>query len=308
MTWTQETLALAGGVRANAYVATPKSTPKAIIQINHGMAEHAARYERFAAALAKAGYAVIAHDHRGHGHTEAPGTAQGWFGPKDGWDHLIAEAVQVGEIARQRFGDGPLVVFGHSMGAIAALNIAMRHPSHQAALAVWNSGVEYTALVKVMGGILKVQRAFKGSDVPSGFARSATFDTWNKNFTPNRTEFDWLSRDEAEVDAYIADLLCGFPVSIGMWLDVLEGVKYGANDANLARLRESMPVHLLAGGEDPCSEKGEAVEHIAERMMQRLNDVTYTCLPGTRHESLNELNRDETTAGFIAWLDNRVAA
>ncbi|MEL6751635.1 MAG: alpha/beta hydrolase [Pseudomonadota bacterium] len=307
MSWTQTTIDLAGAVRANAYVARPAGSAKAIVHINHGMAEHAARYERFATALAAAGYAVIAHDHRGHGHTVAPGTAQGWFGP-GGWDALIDESVQVSRHAKIEFGDAPIVVFGHSMGAIAALNIAMREPALPAALAVWNSGVENGALISVLRSILKVQRAFKGSDVPSGFARKASFDAWNKQFAPNRTDFDWLSRDEAEVDKYVADPLCGFPVTIGMWLDVLSGVAFGSDDANLNKLPKALPVHLLAGAEDPCSEKGGAVRHIEQRMRTAgMSDVTFDLLPDTRHESLNELNRDETTARFVAWLEERLS-
>ena len=147
---------------------------------------------------------------------------------------------------------------------------------------------------------------FLGSDVPSSLATKATFETWNREFAPNRTGFDWLSRDPAEVDKYVNDPLCGFPVSIGLWLDVLEGIFFASNDTNLKALPSNLPVHLLAGGDDPCSERGKAVAKIAERMeRQGMSDVTIELLADTRHESLNDINRDATTALFVDWLDRR---
>ncbi len=303
--WIPVHTALETGTNAAVYSAAP-AAPRAIIHINHGMAEHAARYGRFAAALVEAGYAVVAQDHRGHGATTAPGASLGYFGQRDGWEKLCADAEAVNDIARERFPGIPVITFGHSMGAIIALNLAMRRPEKTDALAVWNSGVDNGPLVSVLRGLLKMQKAFKGSDTPSAMAKSLTFDTWNKQFAPNRTDFDWLSRDESEVDAYIADPLCGFPVTTGMWLDVLEGVRFGASDTNLARLPKALQVHLLAGAADPCSENGKAITHIAERMERAgMGDVTTTILPETRHESLNEINRDETIRAFITWLDAR---
>ncbi len=305
--WTPVRTELKTGTNAALYSASPEQ-PQAIVHINHGMAEHAARYGRFADALVGAGYAVIAQDHRGHGKTSAAETSLGYFGQRDGWEKLCTDAEAVQTLARERHRGIPLITFGHSMGAILALNLAMRQPEGRDALAVWNSGVENGPLVSLLRGLLRVQKAFKGSDTPSAVAQSLTFDTWNKQFAPNRTGFDWLSRNEAEVDAYVADPLCGFPVTTGMWLDVLEGVRRGASDTNLARLPKSLPVHLLAGAADPCTENGKAVSHIAERMDRAgMTDMTTTILPDTRHESLNEINRAETTRAFIAWLDDRFA-
>ena len=307
MTWTPVHTVLETGTNAAIYTVTPE-TPRAVVHINHGMAEHAARYRRFASALVTAGYAVVAQDHRGHGATTAQGASLGYFGQRDGWEKVCADAEAVSDIARERFPDTPVITFGHSMGAILALNLAMRRPEKTDAVAVWNSGVENGPLVSVLRGLLKVQKAFKGSDTPSALAKSLTFDTWNKQFAPNRTGFDWLSRDDREVDDYVADPLCGFPVTTGMWLDVLKGVRFGADDANLPGLPKALPVHLLAGAADPCSENGQAITHIAERMKRAgMRDVTKIILPDTRHESLNEINRDETTRSFVTWLDARFA-
>ena len=304
--WKSFFLKTTDGAELHCFSALPKVQPKAIIHINHGMAEHAARYERFAQALTGAGYGVFAHDHRGHGHTTAPGAAQGHFAQSGGWGAVIGDVLAVNAEIKQHHPDVPIICLGHSMGSIITFNYILRHPDTIAGAALWNSGVEAGALLAILRSILKIQRMFKGSDVPSGFAQKASFETWNKKFAPNRTECDWLSRDEAEVDKYIADPLCGFDVTIGLWLDVLQGIHFAADDANLKSLPKTTPVHLQAGDEDPCTKNGKSVANIHSRMKSAgMNDVTFTLLKNNRHESLNELDRDETTRQFIQWLDDR---
>ena len=195
------------------------------------------------------------------------------------------------------------------MGSIIGFNYILRKSDTVAAAALWNSGVETGAPGLIFSSILRIQRMFKGSDVPSGLATKATFETWNKEFAPNRTDFDWLSRDETEVDKYVDDPLCGFPVSIGLWLDVLEGIYFAADNKNLSKLPKDFPVHLLAGDQDPCSERGKAVANIARRMQSAgMTKVSLNVLTDARHESLNEVNRDATMAMFIDWLDSWFAA
>lgn len=306
MTWASSKLHTPDGASVQLYTHLPNKIPKGIVQINHGMAEHAGRYQRVANSLVTAGYGVYAHDHRGHGHTTAPGTSLGIFARRGGWDAVISDVRIVNDHIRKAQPETPIICFGHSMGSIIAFNYALHHPGTVDALALWNSGVETGALSTVFSIILRIQRMFKGSDVPSGLAQKATFDTWNKEFAPNRTGFDWLSSDDAEVDKYISDPLCGFPVSIGMWQDVLAGIYFAADDANLKNLPDDLPIHLLAGQDDPCSERGRAVANIGQRMEGAgLHDVTLSLLPGNRHESLNEINRDETLKSFITWMDER---
>jgi len=307
MDWTAKPTKLETGATVAIYRAAPATAPKGTVHINHGMAEHAGRYGRFAQALTEAGYAVIAHDHRAHGDTQHPQSSLGHFGT-EGLDGVLADVSAVQAMAKEENPNSPLITFGHSMGSIITLSHALRNPTASDAIACWNSGADGGALLAVFRSILKVQKAFKGSDRPSGLSKTLTFDTWNKAFAPNRTDFDWLSRDNAEVDAYIADPLCGFPVTIGLWLAVTDGVKAGADDTNFAKLPSTLPVHLVGGLKDPCTENGKAMQNLANRMKARgMSDVTLDLLPDTRHESLNETNREQTTTSFIEWLDKRFA-
>lgn len=284
----------------------PSGAPRAVVQINHGMAEHCARYERFARFLASRGYAAIAHDHRGHGHTSAPGAPQGSFGASDGWQRVLGDVSAVADEARAIFPGAPIVSFGHSLGAIIALDHALQHPHAAQALAIWNTSFDTPALLSVLVAALKAERFFKGSDVPSRLAIMATFDAWNRQFAPNRTQFDWLSRDEKEVDAYVADPLCGFPVSVGMWLQVIAAIRNCADPARHARLPKGLPVHVCAGGKDPSSLGGDAMLRIAARLKSAgLGDVTTSVFAENRHEGLNELDRDAVMESFAAWLNAR---
>ena len=298
------------GAKLRTYAMPPQGTetgkPKAVVQINHGMAEHGDRYERFARFLAGLGYASFAHDHRGHGATTAPDAPLGVFAASDGWSRVIADVAAVNAHLREKFDGAPILCFGHSMGGIIAFDYCLSHPETVAAGAVWNTSLDTPALLGVLAGILRVEKFLKGSDTPSNIATTLTFNAWNKRFAPNRTEFDWLSRDEAEVDKYVADPLCGFPVSIGTWLSVIGGIRRGADDSRLGVLPKDLPFNLAAGGDDPVSERGKAIEHLAERLrMAGLTDVSETVREATRHEGLNEINRDEIMASFGAWLDAR---
>ncbi len=302
--WTQSKLESPSGATLQLYSALTGERPRAVVQINHGMGEHAGRYQRFADFLNAHGYGVYAHDHRGHGETSSLDSHPGHFAARNGWDKVIEDVAAVNSHIKEQNPDVPIVCFGHSMGSIIAFNYALRHPGTYQALCCWNAGFTTGALAAIGRMILKVERLFKGSDVPSRITRKLTFDAWNAAFKPNRTEFDWLSRDDEEVNKYVNDPHCGIPISIGLWLDVLSGIYFNADDGNLKALAKDLPVHLQGGAADPCSEHGKAVEVIALRLKKAgLTDVTLTILENTRHESLNEINRDKTMSDFADWLD-----
>ena len=302
--WKNGTLASPTGATLQLYERVP-ANPRAVVHICHGMAEHAGRYERFADALAEAGYAAIAHDHRGHGGTTASDAALGHFGGR-GWCDVVADAEAVNRTIRERFGRTPIVVFGHSMGALVALAYALEHSGTVEGAAVWNIDANWDALGRTFRALLVGERFLKGSDVPSAIAERLTFDAWNREFKPNRTDFDWLSRDEAEVDAYVADPLCGFPVTVGTWLSILDGVRFTGSKVALTGLPRDKAIHLLGGRADPCSRHAKAMERLRDRLGAiGALDVTLEVLEEARHESLNELDREETTAKFVAWLDER---
>lgn len=295
------------GAALNLYTALPDGPPRGVVQINHGLAEHAARYARFARFLAAHGFAAYAHDHRGHGFTTAPDAPRGSFGKAPAAGAVLADVAAVHDLIGKEHPGVPVIVFGHSMGSLIAANFMLRHSDRIAAASIWNCNFSAGLPGRLAQAILAWERFRRGSDTPSRILPKLTFDVWAREASDGRTPFDWLSRDHAEVDAYIADPLCGWDPSVGMWQAVFDFVFAGADDRNFAPVRRNLPVYLVGGGDDPESRFGKAVAKLAGRMRRMgFSDVVSTIYPDVRHESLNELNRDVIMEDFARWA-GRVA-
>ena len=301
-----ETIISSTGAKLNVYSLLPTKDVKAIIHIAHGMVEHANRYSRFSRELCKSGYAVYTHDIRGHGHTKAEDAPQGVFAKSNGFQTILKDQNEVIKLVKERHPNIPVICFGHSLGSIINLNFALRYPEMVNALACWNSGIETGILPRASRIILSIESFFRNPNLPSLIARKLSFGAWNSKFKPNRTDYDWLSQDKNEVDLYVDDPLCGFEASISMWRDILEGVFFAGNKKNLNKLNKQLAVHIVGGDSDPCTNNGKDMKKLLVKLKNNgLSDVTCNILNGTRHESLNEINRDKTTNQFIDWLQSR---
>ncbi len=257
----------------------------AAIEIAHGMGEHSARYARFAEALVGAGYVVYAYDHRGHGHTARDESELGHFGP-GGWTALVDDMRLVGEQIDAETAARPRVVFAHSMGSFALQQLLLDHSSTMAAAIL--SG---TSAVDALAGAVPLD------DAP------ADLTAFNAPFEPARTEFDWLSRDSAEVDKYIADPLCGFGVAADDLRDMAASAPRAADLHALAQIRKDLPLLMVSGAADPLAGGLVLVDLVAQRYRDAgLVDVTTKWYDGARHELLNETNRGGVTADVMAWL------
>jgi alpha-beta hydrolase superfamily lysophospholipase len=280
---------------------------RAILMISHGLAEHSRRYISFAEAMAARGYHVYAHDHRGHGESEAADAPLGRFARRNGIGHVVGDIAAVRDYATARHPGLPVILLGHSMGGLIALNAAEDLTGRFAALAVWNSNFAVGLSGRAAQAILLAERALKGSDVPSDMLPRLTFAAWGKSIPDHRTTFDWLSRDPAEVDAYIADPLCGFDASVSLWLDLFALTFRGIKKEQLDRLPKDMPIHLVGGDQDPATNKGKAVLWLSKRLkgmsFSRISTVIYQDM---RHETLNEIGAETAVADFANWCDEAI--
>jgi alpha-beta hydrolase superfamily lysophospholipase len=300
---TTSTLASPTGASIRLYHGPASATPRGIVQINHGLAEHAARYARFAKALAAAGYHVYAHDHRGHGYTKAKDAPQGMFADADGGQRVLDDVLAVRHHAAAAHPGLPLIIFGHSMGGLIAMNSVLRDPEGLSGAAIWNCNFTAGALGRLAQFILATEKMLLGSDVPSRMLPKLTFGDWAKKETDGRTTFDWLSRDHAEVDKYVADPLCGWNASVSMWRDIFRFVFTGADNASFEKVPKSLPFNLHGSRHDPSSDFAKATEALGARMKAMgFSDVSTEIHPDDRHECLNDLNREAVTASFIKWL------
>lgn len=283
------------------------AAPKAIVHVAHGMAEHAARYARFAEALTAQGYVVYANDHRGHGKTASTPEELGTFGDSGGFRRAVQDLQQLVVYEKAQHPGLPLFLFGHSMGSFLAQAFLIDSGSALRGAILSGSNGKPNLLAQAGRLVARVERRRHGARGKSKLLNTLSFDDFNKAFKPNRTGFDWLSRDEAEVDKYIADPLCGFMVTTQLWVDVLDGTATISDPVAQARIPSDLPVYIFAGSEDPVGGKTRGLDQlISAYKAAGLTDVQHKFYPGGRHEMLNETNRDEVTRDVIAWLDAHV--
>jgi alpha-beta hydrolase superfamily lysophospholipase len=286
---------------------TPETSPKAVLQVVHGMAEHSARYARLAQALTARGYAVYADDHRGHGKS-APGRGDlGHFADADGWNHVVRDELTVLDEIRARHPGLPVFLLGHSMGSYIARTLAIRHGDRYQGLIISGTSHDAPLTYRAASLIAGAEKLRLGPRGKSPVLRKLSFETFNAKFDDPRTPADWLSRDAAEVDKYVADPLCGFECSTQLWQDVFAGLVEICSDAHIARMPKGLPVLIIAGERDPLNNGLRGIKKLRKAFdTAGLTQVTERVYPGARHELFNETCRDEVTRDLAAWLDARV--
>lgn len=274
-----------------------------IVQVFHGLGEHHGRYERFAEMATARGLAVIAHDHRGHGvHAEE----LGHFTDRGGWQLLTDDGLLVNDMIGDRYPGMPIVLLGHSMGSYIAQHFSMQHDYRLTALIL--SASTWPDRAKLVPGKLlaRIESWRHGIRGKSTLLHKLGFGDFNKPFEPARTEMDWLSRDEAEVDAYVNDPLCGGPYSCGLWLALLGGLGGIASDRELQRIRSDLPVLLTGGAEDPVGGKKGITDLALHYTRSGHSCLSTKIYPGGRHEMFNEVNRDEFVSDVLAWVEKQL--
>jgi alpha-beta hydrolase superfamily lysophospholipase len=255
-----------------------------VVQIAHGLAEHGARYDRLARVLNAAGFFVGASDHRGHGHSVSSPDQLGQFGTP-GFDGLIDDVAAYGASIRNANPELPLFLLAHSMGSFAAQSVILEHSQQYAGVVLSGS----TALDVLAGSLA-------GSEEPAGL------EAFNAGFE-HRTGYEWLSRDEAEVDAYVADPLCGFDVPEDAIPQMFAQGARLADPEALSGIRPDLPILIASGQADPLAGDGQLVELLGQRYRDAgMVDVTTRVYPEARHEIFNETNRDEISAEVVDWL------
>jgi len=281
--------------------------PAIIVQVLHGLGEHVGRYRRFAAACCERGFAVIGHDHRGHGPDCDP-VHLGHFADRNGWDKVVGDAIAVQRFARKTRPGTPIVLFGHSMGSFIAQSAAAREPGTIKALILSASTLGSRRQVRTGRLLTWLLMARSGGRRRSPLPNRLGFGSFNKRFAPNRTDFDWLSRDAAEVDKYIADPHCGMPLSNRLWHDLLGGLLEVSSIRRLRRVPLALPILITGGDDDPLG--GSRGQRRLARAYESTGhiDVALKLYPHGRHEMLNEIDRDEFTRDVLRWIDHKGAS
>ena len=280
---------------------------KGVVQIAHGMAETAARYERFAEFMTKNGYIIYINDHRGHGKTAGSLEKVGYLADEDGFDWMAKDLHQLSGIIKKEHPELPLFLYGHSMGSYVAQRYIMLFGNELKGVMLSGSNGKQGPILTIGTMVAKSEIKKNGRKVKSDKMNQMTFGGFNKAFRPNRTDFDWLSRDNAEVDKYVADPYCGYVCTTGFFFDLLTGLKTIEKKENIALVPKTLPILIFSGAMDPCGKNGKGVTKLLNTYKKHgISDVTLKLYPEARHELLNETNRDEVMKDFLSWVDSHI--
>ncbi len=297
------TFTVEGGHELYVHAWPARGETRGIVQIVHGMAEHAGRYERLARALNERGIAVYGADHRGHGRSLAPGQILGHMADTCSFDRAVRDVRQLARHLRSLHPGRKLVMFGHSMGSYYVQRLLYAHPDVLDAAVMSGTSGRPPAIATLGRGVARLERLRVGRDRPSVVLQTLSFGDFNKKFAPTRTDFDWLSHDEEEVDRYIADPFCGFAVSTQTWIDLLDATPELTASANVGIIPKHIPIYIFAGTRDPVGEMGRGVDKLVETYRAVGLTVDQRMYEGGRHEMLNEQNRDEVIDACVRWIE-----
>lgn len=279
---------------------------KGIVQISHGMAETAKRYERFAKYLTENGFMVYANDHRGHGKTCGNVDKLGDLG-EDGFNNMVKDMHTLQNIIKKEKPNIPIFIFGHSMGSFLLQRYICLYGKEINGAILSGSCGKQGFLLKIGKFIAKREIKKIGRKGKSYKLNKMSFGSYNNKFKPNRTEFDWLTRDEKEVDKYVDDPYCGAVFTAGFFYDFFEGLILNEKRKEIKKIPKELPIYILSGDNDPVGKNGKGVMKLVKTYQKHgIKDLEYKLYKDCRHELLNEKNREEVFKDIVNWLNKHV--
>lgn len=279
--------------------------PKAIVQISHGMQEHTERYRGLAQNLVEAGYVVYAGDHRGHGHTATDRSELGHLGP-GGWRRVVEDIKELADLSKKEHPELPLFLLAHSWGSFLAQAFVQKYGEDLAGLVLSGTNGKVTGLGPAVM-ISKATVALRGADRQAHLLYALSTGRYNKEFSKNPDGNDWLCRDPEVVRAFDEDPLCGVPVPNSFFDEMLALFSYTWTSAGERRIPKHLPMYFFAGTEDPVGNRTRGIVALMERYKNLgIANIDYHFYPGGRHETLNEINKEEVHTDLIRWLDAHV--
>lgn len=296
-----------GRTSIHALKCVPDGKPRAVVQVAHGIAEHIDRYRPFMEFLADNGFVAAGNDHLGHGKSIRVPEEQGFFAEKDGWWRVVDDMDKLHDIMSNEYPELPYVLFGHSMGSFLTRTYLIKHPDKYDGVILSGTGHQSPALVLGGNAAASVMAKLNGAMGDGTKLDSLAFGSYLSKIENPRTKFDWLSRDAEQVDKYIADPLCGFVGKIGLYRDMMQGIKFITDKKNIAQMNKEKPVYFMSGDGDPVGDYGKGVERAYKAFCDAgLHDVFMRLYPGGRHEMLNETNKEQVYQDILNWLNEKI--
>ncbi len=283
---------------------SPIIQPIGVVQIAHGMAEHSARYQNFAEFLTSKGFIVYANDHRGHKETAGSVEKLGFFAHENGWNLVADDMRQLTNIISKENLDLPIFLLGHSMGSLLIRTYITKYKDKIKGVILSGTSGESGFMIKMGKFVAKTIGSLKGKEIPSKLLDSMSFGKFNNAFKPNRTKFDWLSRDENQVDKYVNDPYCGTVFSNRFFYDMVSGVDYNNQKENIDKIPKDLPMLFVSGNSDPVGDFGKGVKKVFEDYKNAgIKNIEIKLYPEARHEILNETNKEEVYQDIVNWIE-----
>ncbi|WP_163579195.1 alpha/beta hydrolase [Gracilibacillus saliphilus] len=284
-----------------------RSSPKAIIQIAHGMVEHIERYQSFATYLTAHGFTVYGHDHRGHGHTGDHANALGYFAEANGFDRVVQDCIELTEMIEAKHPQVPIFLVGHSMGSFISRRYITLAPERLTGVILVGTGFQPNGLLKIAKQLAKTVGHIKGKKREAKLMNKLTFFGYNKN-TDNQTTFDWICSDQNEVEKYQQDKWCGFIPSNQFFYDLYTGLQLIQSKDTTDTIPKDLPLYFISGKADPVGQYGQGVQKaVAFYRSIGLEHVDYHLYENGRHEILNETNKKEIFHDIVTWIEKQMA-
>ncbi len=280
--------------------------PKGVVQIAHGIAEYGGRYAPFARFLAENGYVVTAHDHLGHGLSCRPDGPRLFFAETGGWQLAVDDIASLHRRMAGLYPEVPYFLFGHSMGSFLTRTYLTRRPAPLAGALLCGTGHQSRLLLAAGRRMVRREMARLGPEAYSERINHLVFGAYNRPFAPNRTAYDWISANPDNVDAYLADPLCGGRATLALFADLLEGIALVTDPRQIRKMNPALPVFFLSGDQDPVGDMGKGVDRACAAFRAAgLTQVTEKLYHGLRHEILNEKSSRFIYRDVLNWLEER---
>lgn len=282
--------------------------PVCIFQIVHGMSEHIECYNEFAEFLAGKGILVVGEDHLGHGKSVEEGDVYGYFCKEDAANILVRDVHRLKKIMQERYPGVLYLILGHSMGSFILRNYITRYGNGVDGAVIVGTGMQPRPLLFAAKTLASIQTLFLGPKHISKFMDKLAFGAYNKRIDPVRTKYDWLSTNQANVDRYIADPLCGFVFTLNGFSTLFKLISNCHNQDKIDKIPKQLPILMLSGADDPVGDYGRSVEKVYNSYLEHgLQNVQMKLYEKDRHELLNETDRELAYGDIYRWILQRIA-
>lgn len=291
----------------HAKICIPDMKPKAVLQIAHGIVENIDRYDEFMLFLAENGIVAVGNDHLGHGKSIQKDEEKGFFAENKGWSYVVEDMLRLHDRTKKEFPNIPYIMFGHSMGSFLTRTYMIDYPDKYDLAILSGTGHQGAALITSGNALANLLVKLKGSRADGQMLNDIAFGSYLDKIDNPRTAYDWLSKDEAVVDKYIADPTCGFICTVSVYRDMMGGIKYITNSKNISKMDKSKPVYFMSGDADPVGEYGKGVERAYKAFCKAgMRDLMIRLYPGGRHEMLNETNKADVYSDILNWINSKI--